>query len=77
MDALSVTGFYANKDFDFPSGFSVGLARAEVDTLGLGASYDLGGGASVVGGIVDLEETYVDGTSASDTAFDLGVSFSF
>jgi outer membrane protein OmpU len=36
---------------------------------GLGASYDLGGGASVVGGVAREEGT--------DTVFDLGVSMSF
>jgi outer membrane protein OmpU len=77
MDAISVTGFYANRDFTLPTALQVVDNVAEVDTIGLGASYDLGGGASVVGGIVDSEETYGDGTSASDTAFDLGVSFSF
>lgn len=39
---------------------------------GLGASYDLGGGASVVGGVA---KTKVAGTDS--TAFDLGVSLSF
>jgi outer membrane protein OmpU len=76
MDAISVTGFYANKDFDGDD-LAFVTQLAEVDTWGLGASYDLGGGASLVGGIVDSEETYGDGSSASDTAYDLGVSFSF
>jgi outer membrane protein OmpU len=77
MDAISVTGFYANKDFTLPTLLQNVETLSEVDTIGIGATYDLGGGAEVVGGIVDSEETYGDNTSASDTSFDLGVSFSF
>ena len=54
-DALTVTGFVM-KDFD------------DNDRYGIGAAYDLGGGASVVGGYADIE---------GDSAFDLGFSFSF
>jgi outer membrane protein OmpU len=74
MDALSVTGFYSDKQF---SDAATGANGLEVTALGLGASYDLGGGASIVGGIVDAEETAGVGPSVSDTAFDFGVSFSF
>ncbi len=73
MDAISVTGFYADKQFDNAAGANV-LSR---ESMGLGASYDLGGGASVVGGIVDSELQDGAGASVSDTAFDFGVSFSF
>jgi outer membrane protein OmpU len=58
-DALTVTGFYATTDF---------FGIFNVDRYGVGASYDLGGGASVVGGYADVE---------GDSAFDLGLSFSF
>ena len=64
--ALSVSGTFAgvgvtafasqNRDFQ------------NTDAFGVGASYDLGGGASVAGGVSD------DG---SNTTADLGVSFSF
>jgi outer membrane protein OmpU len=82
MDAVSVTGFYMNKDFsgnliDTGTNSAGDPILAEIDTIGLGASYDLGGGASVVGGIIDQERTAGDGTSVSDTSFDFGVSFSF
>jgi outer membrane protein OmpU len=73
MDAISVTGFYADKQFDDSTGANI-LSR---ESLGLGASYDLGGGAKVVGGIVDSELTDGSAASVSDTAFDFGVSFSF
>jgi outer membrane protein OmpU len=73
MDAISVTGFYADKQFEN----SLGANVLERQSLGLGASYDLGGGAKVIGGIVDDEITNGAGASVSDTAFDFGVSFSF
>ena len=59
MDALTVTAFYNNK-------VDVGANEA----YGLGASYDLGGGASVVGGYVKNQTTGFD-------SYDLGVSMSF
>jgi outer membrane protein OmpU len=58
-DALTVTAFYTD-DSD--------LGGAEA--YGLGASYDLGGGASVVGG-------YSHDETANDDSYDLGVSMSF
>ena len=54
-DALTVTAFFG-KDF------------ADNDRYGVGAAYDLGGGASVVGGYADIEGA---------SAFDLGISMSF
>ena len=60
-DALTVTAFYSNKDLP-----TVSVQEA----YGLGASYDLGGGASVVGGYSHNETT-------NDDSYDLGVSMSF
>jgi outer membrane protein OmpU len=74
MDAVSVTGFYADKQFELASS---GANVLERQSIGLGASYDLGGGAKVVGGIVDDEVTVGDDASESDTSYDFGVSFSF
>jgi outer membrane protein OmpU len=73
MDALSVTAYWQNKQFTDPAGVNV----IETEAFGLGASYDLGGGAKVVGGIAQLEETPGAGPSVDDTGFDLGLSFSF
>ena len=73
MDAISVTGFYADKQFEDSTGANT-LSR---ESMGLGASYDLGGGASLVGGIVDSELQNGTDAKTSDTAFDFGVSFSF
>ena len=59
-DALTVTAFYSNKD----------LLAVVQEAYGLGASYDLGGGASVVGG-------YSHNETLNSDAYDLGVSMSF
>ena len=59
-DALTVTAFYSNKD----------LLAITQEAYGLGASYDLGGGASFVGG-------YSHNETSNQDAFDLGVSMSF
>ncbi len=46
--------------------------EGDVNNIGLGASYDLGGGAKVVGGIVNVDDPSVD-----DTIADVGLSFTF
>ncbi|MCX7890415.1 MAG: porin [Rhodobacteraceae bacterium] len=56
FSGVGVTAFY-NEDLDGETAY------------GLGASYDLGGGAKVMGGVVD--------SSDNDTVADFGVSFSF
>ncbi|MCU0828473.1 MAG: porin [Tabrizicola sp.] len=61
-DALSVTGFYGDED-EFG-------ALGQGTNYGLGASYDLGGGAKVVGG-------YAKNDNSGADAFDFGLSFSF
>lgn len=73
MDALSVTLFASDQQFTTPAGANVSETRA----VGIGASYDLGGGASVVGGIVDQTRRAGAAAKQSDTAFDLGVSLKF
>ncbi len=54
--ALKVTAFYTDHK------------NAGTKAMGVGASYDLGGGASVVGGVVD---------NGTDTLADMGVTMSF
>ena len=76
MDAVSVTGFYTTKELDLAFD-PEDPAFVGVETFGIGASYDLGGGASVVGGWADSTEDYSDGSSESDNSFDVGVSFKF
>lgn len=68
-DALSITGFLNKKQLD-----RADVQRIDLNAYGLGAAYDLGGGASLVGGVVNADAN--DGTG-SDTAWDFGVNFSF
>lgn len=87
IDALILTGFI--KTTEASDAISGGLLAGDaVETLrttsyGIGASYDLGGGASIAGGVahVDTIDWDVDGgvsaEKAEDTKFDLGVKFSF
>jgi hypothetical protein len=65
MDALGVSAFYMQTKSD--------ALNTTADNYGIGASYDLGGGASIVGGIVSAGNF----TGGNDTKADLGVSFSF
>ena len=58
-DALTVTAFYADDS-----------ELGGVEAYGLGASYDLGGGASVVGG-------YAKNETDDEDAYDVGISMSF
>ncbi|HLQ18264.1 MAG TPA: porin [Tabrizicola sp.] len=66
-DALSVTAFVSD-DEDMLSN-DLGTSSS-AQAYGLGASYDLGGGAKVMGG-------YVKNDTADTNAVDLGLSFSF
>ncbi len=58
--ATTLTAFYVNADD----------AGTESDAYGFGAAYDLGGGASLKGGIVEAD-------GDDDTRYDFGVSMSF
>jgi outer membrane protein OmpU len=94
VDALTLTGFIKTS-----SAFTIGSLKrtyvtpvppVQVDSIrltsyGFGAAYDLGGGASVVGGIAHVDSVDWSGDPddslsselAEDTVFDLGVKFSF
>ena len=62
MDALTVKAYYKNTDLG---------AGADVNSYGIGAAYDLGGGATLEGGIADND---IAGTKA---VADLGIKFTF
>lgn len=62
--ATTVTGFYSVVD---PAG------AGDRTSYGLGAAYDLGGGATFAGGVANVD--HFDGSS--DTIGDLGLKFSF
>ena len=63
--ATGVTAFYRQD-----SGL---VAADDAEYYGIGASYDLGGGATLAGGIVDGDST----TFANGSKMDLGVKFKF
>ena len=66
MDAILIEGFYRKDKWED----LVTDDSENYDSFGIGAEYDLGGGAVLAGGIVDSD--YLD-----DTVADLGVKFSF
>lgn len=68
-DALGVTAFMSNA-----TATVAGAAAADERGLGLGVSYDLGGGATIKGGVARYSDKLA---GVSDTAFDLGVALSF
>lgn len=72
MDALTATAFYRNSDLGDET-----LGGISVEAWGLGASYDLGGGATVAGGYANRTVELDTGESVDDDAFDIGVKFSF
>jgi outer membrane protein OmpU len=77
IDALTLTAFAISTNItsDLPilsEPFDVSLNR-----MGLGASYDLGGGASFKAGWVNVDELDTDSTVLSQNRFDAGVNFSF
>jgi outer membrane protein OmpU len=74
MDALTVSLGLGKADFD------AGLGRADQQSIGIGASYNLGGGAFVQGGIAQVESDDDENQGfgkAKETRADLGVTFKF
>jgi outer membrane protein OmpU len=72
--ALALTAFASNKS-DVRASNDESLFKREA--YGLGASYDLGGGAKVVGGYSHLTDSGLNSTPGSNSAYDLGLSFDF
>ena len=72
-EQFSLTGFFRNSEAEGAT-----FNDTKVRAFGVGASYDLGGGASIVAGVTNLEletdDKVFDGDSNN---FDLGLSFSF
>lgn len=64
FDATTVTGFYSVVDPD---------GAGDRTAYGVGAAYDMGGGATFAGGVANVDR--IDGSS--DTIGDLGIKFSF
>lgn len=63
-DGMGVSAFYRVEDFG---------GGADIKYVGVGASYDLGGGAELVGGISNAKPAGLSSTTLAD----FGISFSF
>lgn len=72
MDALTVTGFVADMDMDLDLNDDIFDNDDDSLRFGIGAAYDLGGGAALKGGIV---HTGQDGDN--DVRADFGMTMSF
>ncbi|MDS9466755.1 porin [Paracoccus sp. MBLB3053] len=71
MDAIRVAGFWRRDELRTTStGDAAGYGDRDMDSYGIGADYDLGGGATLSGGIVDSDWL-------NDTVADMGVKFKF
>jgi outer membrane protein OmpU len=73
IDALTLTAFAVGTNITSDE-FSLDVS---VNRMGLGASYDLGGGASFAAGWVNADVLDAEATVVSQSAFDAGVNFSF
>ena len=72
MDAVTIGGFWRRDEYksDFIDAAGNDYDDQEFDSFGIGAEYDLGGGAILAGGIIDTD--YLN-----DTVADVGVRFTF
>lgn len=66
VEALTVSAQYAESDI-------IGAGGNTYEAFGIGAAYDLGGGASVVGGVAQITDADRD----DETVWETGFSFSF
>lgn len=71
VDAWTIKGLVRQDKFDL-----IGGGDIKVRAIGIGADYDLGGGAVLAGGITNLDYS-VPGFSDDDTVADLGIKFKF
>lgn len=72
MDAVTIGGFWRRDEYksDWIDAAGNDYDDQEFDSFGIGAEYDLGGGATLAGGIIDTD--YLN-----DTVADVGVRFTF
>lgn len=81
-DSIDITQYAVSLDYVFGATTATGFYRmselgdVEITAWGIGAAYDLGGGASLVGGWANIEAD--DGVDTIDgDAFDFGLKMSF
>jgi outer membrane protein OmpU len=72
IGATTLTAFYTDFGNTSTGDITTVVAGGDTQHIGIGAAYDLGGGASVAGGIVRQDAAGVDTTFA-----DVGLKFSF
>ena len=89
MGALTLTAFGVTTDLSSNITSDSEKESVSFTRTGIGASYDLGGGASLAAGVVNVEAPYLDAgigyyappyatlETSSYTAYDVGVNFSF
>lgn len=70
VDAYSASASFVSGMATFTAFASSNSGNGDGDHFGIGASFDLGGGAAIKGG-------FVDGDSLTDGSFDLGITMSF
>lgn len=70
VDAWTIKGFWRRDSFD-----GVIAGEDDFDAFGIGADYDLGGGATLAGGIINSD--WLDAGGRGDTVADLGIKFKF
>ncbi|MFI0396338.1 porin [Paracoccus sp. p1-h21] len=68
-NGVGIQGFWRRDEVSYVTAANV-KGDEDFDSFGIGASYDLGGGATLAGGIVDTD--YLD-----DTVADFGIKFKF
>ncbi|TRW98610.1 porin [Paracoccus sp. M683] len=69
-NGVGIQGFWRRDEYTLTDIASGADLDEEYDSFGIGASYDLGGGATLAGGIIDSD--YND-----DTVADMGIRFTF
>lgn len=79
VDAWTIKGFWRQDKFEAVTG----SGSEKLDSYGIGADYDLGGGATLAGGVVKSDWLLKDKGTASDdprrgeVVADLGIKFKF
>lgn len=72
VDAWTVKGFWRQDKVDYTTGGDLKL-----DAYGIGADYDLGGGATLAGGVVKSDWLVKDNGNRGEVVADMGIKFKF
>lgn len=77
VDAWTVKGFWRQDKVDTFSSATVRSGSTKLDAYGIGADYDLGGGATLAGGIVKSDWLLKDNRNPGEVVADMGIKFKF